>query len=454
MMKKSLKRATVAVAALSLAVSGIPATAFPQNMAIVKASADDEIFESGDFRFKVTGKNTQLILLGFTESAAGRATLSIPSIVNFDDYDFPVTSIAEGAFKNCTSITSIVFTDKDGNESKTTNLTSIGTEAFAGCTGLTNITLAEGITTLGGKAFENCTNLTTINLPSTISKVEGKFWWYGPFNGCTGLQKVTFAEGTTTIPNHIFSGLDFFTSSNFNIPATVTTIGESAFGGLTKMDNIVLPEGLESIGQGAFEGCSSLTSITFPKTITTLGSNSFRTCNGLTEVTLPKSLTKVDTNGYSEGPFEKCENLTKVVFEEDMETIPAYILNGASSVKEISIPETVTAIGEASFGQLTQLKTVTLPKKLESIGRNAFDGCSSLASITFPETLKTLGSNSFKACNRLTEVTLPQTLTTVATNAFDESPFAGCENLTKVVFEEGMETVPAYILNKASSVKE
>ncbi|MDE7422600.1 MAG: leucine-rich repeat protein [Lachnospiraceae bacterium] len=453
MMKKSLKRATVAVAALSLAVSGIPATAFPQNMAIVKASADDEIFESGDFRFKVTGKNTQLILLGFTEGAAGKATLSIPATVNYDDYDFPVAYIASGAFKNCTNITSIVFTDKDGNESKTTNLTKIGENAFEGCTGLTTVTLAEGVTTLGGGTFENCTNLTTVNLPATIAKVEGG-GGNSPFSGCSSLQKVNFAEGTTTIPNDIFHGLDFFTDSYFNMPATITTIGEGAFSSMTKLDKITLPEGLQTIGREAFNGCSSLTAITFPKTLTTLGSESFKACNRLTEVTLPKTLTTVKTNLGDESPFVKCENLTKVTFETGMEKIPAYILNNASSVKEITIPETVKIIGDEAFGKLTQLKTITLPNNLESIERGVFSGCSSLTAITFPETLTTLGSSSFRACNRITEVRLPKTLTTLKTNLGDDSPFIECENLKKVVFEEGTTVIPESILHNAAYVEE
>ena len=84
MMNKKLKKATVAVAALSLAVSGVPTTIFPQNVAIVNASVDDEVFESGDFRYKVTDNNTKVSILGFTESAKEKTTVAIPTTVNYD----------------------------------------------------------------------------------------------------------------------------------------------------------------------------------------------------------------------------------------------------------------------------------------------------------------------------------------------------------------------------------
>ena len=116
MMNKKLKKATVAVAALSLAVSGVSTTIFPQNVAIVNASVDDEVFESGDFRYKVTDNNTKVSILGFTESAKEKTTVAIPTTVNYDDYDFPVAAIEEKAFKGNTAITSIVFTDKDNQQ--------------------------------------------------------------------------------------------------------------------------------------------------------------------------------------------------------------------------------------------------------------------------------------------------------------------------------------------------
>ena len=238
------------------------------------------------------------------------------------------------------------------------------------------------------------------------------------------------------------------------MPATVTTIGKEAFKGTTKLESIELPKDLKTIGRSAFEGCSGLKNIVLPASLTTMGSNSFEGCELLTEVAIPKSVENVDANIYGNSPFTNCKNLKKVIFEEGMKTVPAHILDGAKSVTEVSMPETVTVIGDSAFKDVAQLKKVTLPKQLTSIEKEAFSGCNALISITFPETLTTIGGNSFEACNRLTEVTIPKSVTKVETNIYYNSPFTNCENLKKVVFEEGMETVPAYILNGAKSVTE
>lgn len=453
-MKKKFKKATVAVAALSLAVSCIPTTTFPQNSVIVKASVDNETFEMGNLKYQITGNNTQVILLGFTENTVDRTTLTIPATVNYDGYDFPVTTIANGAFKDCIALTEIVFTDKDGNESNTTNLTTIDRNAFEGCTGLTTLTLAEGITTINGNAFLDCTNLTTVNFPATFTTVNESYDEYGPLKNCTGLQKVTFAEGATTIPNHIFSNCDFIANSHFTIPSTVTKIGDYAFHGLTKLDSFTFPEHLEVIGNNSFSECTGLTSIQLPETLTTLSSSSFSKCSGLTEVTIPKNVTKVDEDYSDVSPFAECENLKKVVFQDGITNIPDYMLCEASSVTEVVIPDSVTSIGTSAFKELTQITNITLPSNLVTINKEAFYKCSSLSSISFPETVTTLGSNSFYACNRLTEVTLPKSLAKVDTAWTDVSPFVSCENLKKVVFQDGLVKIPDYILNGASSVTE
>ena len=92
--------------------------------------------------------------------------------------------------------------------------------------------------------------------------------------------------------------------------------------------------------------------------MTTIGSNSFEACNRLTEVTIPKTVTKVESNIYSDGPFNECENLKKVVFENGMEEIPAYILADANSVTAVCIPASVTKIQDKAFDGIKDKITI------------------------------------------------------------------------------------------------
>ena len=101
-----------------------------------------------------------------------------------------VTSIGDGAFYECRSLTSITIGS---------NVTSIGNEAFYNCRSLTSITIPNSVTSIGNYAFSYCSSLTSITLPNSVTSIGD-----GAFSFCSNLTSIT-------------------------IPNSVTSIGESAF---------------------------------------------------------------------------------------------------------------------------------------------------------------------------------------------------------------------------------
>ncbi len=96
--------------------------------------------------------------------------------------------------------------------------------------------------------------------------------------------------------------------------------------------------------------------------------------------------------------------------------------DGAFSVKlmpTVTIPEGVTRIGGSCFLDCGRLTSVTLPSTLTSIGEYAFWGDTVLTSIVVPEGIKVLEENTFSACYRLEDVTLPSTLTSLGDKCFN-----------------------------------
>lgn len=100
-------------------------------------------------------------------------------------------------------------------------------------------------------------------------------------------------------------------------------------------------------------------------------------------------------------------------------------------LRELEIPETVTAIGASAFSDCSAMETLRIPGSVKTIGSSAFAGCSSLRSLNLPEGVESIGSFAFDGCCGLTELSLPATLTEIGASAFSacfgirEISFAG-----------------------------
>ena len=174
-----------------------------------------------------------------------------------------VTSIGDYAFVGCDSLTDIVIPDR---------VTRIGEFAFGGCESLTDIVLPEGVTSIGGSAFKNCISLTDIVIPDSVTSIgNGTFW------DCSSLSKIVLPEGVTSIGERAFDGCRSLT--DIVLPDCVTSVGEYAFHYCFSLTGIVIPDSVTSIGGGAFCGCWSLSSLVIPDSVTSIGNESLRGCN-------------------------------------------------------------------------------------------------------------------------------------------------------------------------------
>ena len=243
-----------------------------------------------------------------------------------------VTSIGNGAFWGCSSLTSITIPN---------SVTSIGDDAFNWCTSLTSITIPNSVTSIGDDAFDRCSSLTSITIPNSVTSIgDGAFIW------CTSLTNVTIPNSVTSIGDYTFYGCTSLT--NATIPDSVIYIGNYAFYGCTSLTNVTIPDSVIYFGNSAFYGCTSLTSITIPNPVTSIGNYAFYGCTSLTNVTIPDSVIYI--GNYA---FYECSSLTSVII----------------------IPNTVTSIGNYAFYGCTSLTNVTIPNSVTSIGDYTFANC-------------------------------------------------------------------------------
>ena len=164
-------------------------------------------------------------------SAAGalynkqKTTLFYPGMIKDGSFRIPnsVTTIADYAFSNCLSLTSVTIPN---------SVTSIGGAAFGNCLSLTSVTILNSVSSIGEFAFKDCTSLTSVTIPNSVTSIG-----YWTFYNCDSLTDVYYG-GTKTdwAKITIADGNDDLTNATLHCAksaptAPVVKIGNSAASG-------------------------------------------------------------------------------------------------------------------------------------------------------------------------------------------------------------------------------
>ena len=227
-------------------------------------------------QFTYTTDGRTVTITGYTGSGGA---VTIPHRV----YGLPVTSIGDGAFDDCTGLTSVTIPH---------GVTSIGGEAFWGCTSLTSVTIPHGVTSIEGWAFGNCTSLTSVEIPNSVTSIGD-----GAFVDCSTLASVTIQDGVTNIGVGTFVNCSSLTS--VTIPKSVTTIEESAFSGCG-LTSVAIPDGITSIGGWAFADCTGLSSVTIGNGVTSIEDWAFQYCPNLKEIYFQGNAPSADSSVFAD----------------------------------------------------------------------------------------------------------------------------------------------------------
>lgn len=158
--------------------------------------------------------------------------------------------------------------------------------------------------------------------------------------------------------------------------------------------------------------------------VVSIGDNAFSFPGGLylTSITIPNSVTSI-----GEGAFEYCSGLTSITIGNSVTSIGDWAFSDCSGLTSITIPESVTSIGESAFRDCSGLTSITIPNNVTSILRGTFSGCSRLTSITIPERVTSIGDDAFGGCSSLKYVIIPSNVTSIGFSAF-----IYCSSLTSV----------------------
>ena len=128
------------------------------------------------------------------------------------------------------------------------SVTSIGEGTFSVCRSLSEIVIPSSVTSIGDFAFSFCLSLSEIVIPSSVASIGDR-----AFSFCDSLSEIVIPPSVTSIGDIAFSGCDSL--SEIVIPSSVTSIGDSAFSFCDSLSEIVIPSSVTSIGDSAFYNC-------------------------------------------------------------------------------------------------------------------------------------------------------------------------------------------------------
>lgn len=353
-----------------------------------------------------------------------------------------VTTIGNYTFYQCRCITSLTIPG---------TVKTIGSSAFEDCTGLTTLSLNDGLESIGGSAFEGCTGLQTLVIPSTVNSIT-----VNAFRNCTGITDVyCYAENVPDTDDNTFDGTPT-EKSTLHVPANAVDAYRAAwpwsdFKEIVPLNNTSLVDNgiiftVKDDGTLEVSGAEEetkkvdiLSTVTIDGTeyqVTSIGKRAFEGRSDIEYLSIPYSVTYI-----GEFAFIDCgSNITVNIADPEswcqMELGNEHSspLSSAGKVlvydvetDHIDIPEGVESIGNFTFYQCNCITSLTIPATVTSIGSSAFEGCTELTNVSLSEGLTYIGGSAFESCTGISSITIPSTVTSIAINAF-----RGCNNLNDI----------------------
>lgn len=418
-----------------------------------------------------------------------------------------IRGIEAYAFENCAELLSVTLAQDSA-------LANIGDGAFL------NAVNAEFFfseinkpLTVGVSAFKNCEKLTSFLAPNVISYGDGAF------EGCSGLISLTVTTdafvgrlfGTTSFEGGYavpYWGIDYYIPQELTdiyVSHFMTTVADDAFAGLTGLEYVWL-NGVSSIGSRAFSDNTALTEIDIPASVVIIYDHAFEGCENLASVNLelPDTLTYIGEGAFDDTSWygAMVEGITGTVYigkvayahigaiggtlslrEDTIGISPKAFIN-QTSLTEIRLPLTLSAIGAGAFQNCSAVETVYMagnfnigrlfgeqnyglsyaavqngatyyiPQSLRRVyilsgstqlGSEAFAGCYTLISVTLPATLYNIGAQPLKGCYGLTVVTTPSSIALgmMFGSDFYENSYAAVQNGITYYIPSSLRTVNA-----------
>ena len=271
-------------------------------------------------------------------------------------------------------------------------------------------------------------------VPKNVSAISGSSSKniFGSSSDST-LKYITLHRNTTTIGSYALYGCKTLTGISHS--DGVVALGGYAMAGCVELVKYRFAPYTQSVGNNAFASDTKLGSVTnFENTkVSQVAQNVFLQCSSLISISLPNTITAIGDRA-----FESCSKLTSMdLSKTKTTTIGTSAFASCGNLGTIILPTTLTIIGTSAFKDDTNLRSVQkLEKTIVSIiNKNAFLECKNLSSVKLPQTLSTLGESAFEGCSNLTAVS---GFENTAVKILEARTFANCSSLSTLSLARGL----------------
>jgi len=174
-----------------------------------------------------------------------------------------------------------------------------------------------------------------------------------------------------------------------------------------------------------------------------IGAQAFRGCTSLRNVTVPSTVTELGMRAFCD-----CSSLIELRLNEGLQVIEGCAFEGCTSLRNFTLPSTVIELDYGAFCRCSSLIELRLNDGLQVIGARAFGRCTALRSVTIPSTVAELGARAFHKCSNLAEVQFNEGL------KIGECAFLQCTALRSVTLPSTVSKLGALAFGHCSNLSE
>ena len=230
------------------------------------------------------------------------------------------------------------------------------------------------------------------------------------------LKYVELPENLDSLGSYSFANTNLEKINILNVPL----IGDFAFYGARKLQQIIIGEKQKVIGTGAFGHCTSLSKVIIQEGLEEIKDRAFHESE-INEIHLPPTLKKIGFQSFWHTKIEKVyiadiEKWCEIEFSgTDYDYTWGCYANPFSQNSRLFVQDTLvtdliiskaTAINSYSFGKYAYLENLYIGDQVKLLGRSAFLECKNLRNVTIGDGISTISEYAFWNCNKIEKIIL------------------------------------------------